>query len=95
MDNLNDYYDPALKRARLAELTARAGFIFVQGDIASRTAWRRLCAGHGVIRVIHLAAQAGVRYSIDNPFAYEHANLAGHLAVLEACRHAENFAHLV
>lgn len=95
IDIVNDYYDPALKDARLATLTARDGFTFHRGDIVDPGLIARLIADHGVTRVVHLAAQAGVRYSIDNPFAYQHANLAGHLAVLEACRHAPGFVHLV
>jgi len=95
IDNLNDYYDPALKQARLATFEGLGGFRFVRGDIADADAVASLVREHGVRRVVHLAAQAGVRYSIDNPFAYERSNLAGHLAVLEACRHAPDFAHLV
>jgi len=95
IDNLNDYYDPALKQARLATFEGLSGFRFVRGDIADADAVASLVRAHGVRRVVHLAAQAGVRYSIDNPFAYERSNLAGHLAVLEACRHAPDFVHLV
>lgn len=95
IDNLNDYYDPTLKEARLASLLAREGFSFTRGDIAAPDAVASLMREHGIVRVIHLAAQAGVRYSIDNPFAYEHSNLAGHLAVMEACRHQPGFVHLV
>jgi len=95
IDNLNDYYDPALKQARLATLADQPGFRFVAGDIADPDAVASLVRAHGVRRVVHLAAQAGVRYSLENPFAYERSNLAGHLAVLEACRHAADFVHLV
>lgn len=95
IDNLNSYYDPALKHARLAELTPFSRFRFERLDIADATALKDLIAGGGIRRVVHLAAQAGVRYSLDQPFAYEHSNLAGHLSVLEACRAADNFAHLV
>lgn len=95
MDIVNDYYDPALKEARLATLTAREGFTFHRADVADAQFMARLLAENGVTRVIHLAAQAGVRYSIDNPFAYQHSNLAGHLSVMEACRHAPGFEHLV
>ncbi|WP_240883562.1 NAD-dependent epimerase/dehydratase family protein [Sphingomonas sp. SFZ2018-12] len=95
VDILNDYYDPALKAARLANLTAREGFAFHRLDIAEAEAIAALVGDHGVVRVVHLAAQAGVRYSIDNPFAYQRSNLAGHLAILEACRHAPGFVHLV
>ncbi len=95
IDTLNDYYDPALKHARLATLRPCAGFLFVQMDVADAAALAQLVREHGVRRVVHLAAQAGVRYSIDAPFAYQHANLLGHLSVLEACRHAPDFVHLV
>lgn len=95
LDNLNDYYDPALKAARLATFEGQAGFHFEQADIAEPDAVAALINTHKISRVVHLAAQAGVRYSIDNPFAYERSNLAGHLAVLEACRHAERCSHLV
>lgn len=95
VDNLNDYYPPALKLARLNTLTARDGFEFRKIDIADADALSGVIRDHGVTRVVHLAAQAGVRYSIDNPFAYQHSNLAGHLSVLEACRHARGFEHLV
>ncbi len=87
VDVFNDYYDPALKAARAARLDGRAGFTMVRLDIAEHEALLELVRSSGVKRVVHLAAQAGVRYSIENPFAYERSNLAGHLAVLEACRH--------
>ena len=95
VDELNAYYDPALKHARLAPLLARPGFRFERMDVAEAETFAALVRSTGARRVVHLAAQAGVRYSIDNPFAYERANLAGHLSVLEACRHAEGFEHLV
>ena len=95
VDDLNAYYDPALKHARLAPLLARRGFRFERMDVAEADAFADLVRSTGARRVVHLAAQAGVRYSIDNPFAYERANLAGHLSVLEACRHAAGFEHLV
>jgi UDP-glucuronate 4-epimerase len=95
IDNFNAYYDPALKAARTARLEGREGFQLVRGDIAQDGLVAEVMAGAGVDRVIHLAAQAGVRYSIDNPFAYESSNLRGHLAVLEACRHQPGFAALV
>ena len=88
IDNFNTYYDPALKAARAARLEGRPGFTMVRMDIAEHEALLDLVKTSGARRVVHLAAQAGVRYSIDNPFAYERSNLAGHLAVLEACRHA-------
>ncbi len=88
IDNLNDYYDPALKRARLADLAARFGGAveFVEGDIADEQALDMAVAGRGVDRIIHLAAQAGVRYSLENPRAYVRSNLAGHVNVLELAR---------
>lgn len=94
IDNFNSYYDPALKAARAARLEGRHGFTMVRLDIAEHEVLLDLVKSSGARRVVHLAAQAGVRYSIDNPFAYERSNLAGHLAVLEACRHA-GVEHLV
>jgi len=95
VDNFNDYYDPALKEARAATLAARAGFRMERADIADSAAIAALVRGGGVTRIVHLAAQAGVRYSLDNPFAYQRSNLQGHLSILEAARHAPGFAHLV
>lgn len=95
IDNLNDYYDPALKAARLATLDALDGFRFEQMDVADADGVKTLVQANGVQRIVHLAAQAGVRYSIENPFAYQKSNLQGHLSLLEASRHAENFQHLV
>ena len=95
LDNLNTYYDPALKAGRVATLTGQPGFRMVEGDIAEPGLVAGLVTAAGCRRVVHLAAQAGVRYSLDHPFAYERSNLAGHLAVLEACRHAADFEHLV
>ncbi|WP_374550471.1 NAD-dependent epimerase/dehydratase family protein [Sphingobium yanoikuyae] len=94
-DVVNDYYDRSLKEARLATFEGKADFQFVKGDVSDAGLLAQLVKDHGVKRVIHLAAQAGVRYSLENPFAYEKSNLAGHLAVLEACRHAGEFVHLV
>ena len=94
VDVFNAYYDPRLKEARAARLEGRQGFRMVRADIAEHEAIRALVADSGADRVVHLAAQAGVRYSIDNPFAYERSNLAGHLSILEACRHAR-IKHLV
>ena len=93
-DNLNDYYDPALKQARLSQLTAARGFTFVEADLADAGAINSAFAAHRPVHVVNLAAQAGVRYSIENPAAYGAANLTGFLNVLEACRH-HNVAHLV
>ena len=95
VDNLNDYYDVTLKDARLARLEARAGFAFHRLDIADADPLRALVVASGVDRVVHLAAQAGVRYSLIDPHAYARSNLSGHLAVLEACRHAPALRHLV
>ncbi len=95
IDNLNDYYDPKLKAARLANLQALEGFEFAELDVSDAEGVSKLVQDHGVKRIIHLAAQAGVRYSIDNPFAYQKSNLEGHLSLLEASRHAPDFEHLV
>ncbi|MFN3961035.1 MAG: NAD-dependent epimerase/dehydratase family protein [Parvularculaceae bacterium] len=85
VDNLNDYYPPALKRARLDRLTPQAHFSFHAVDIADHEALLRAAAGLFDL-IVHLAAQAGVRYSIENPFAYSRANLEGHLSVMELAR---------
>lgn len=95
VDIVNDYYDPALKEARLATFAGINSFTFERIDIADAAQMAALVRDHKIVRVVHLAAQAGVRYSIENPFAYERSNLAGHLSVMEACRHAEGFEHLV
>ncbi|SEN65397.1 UDP-glucuronate 4-epimerase [Sphingomonas gellani] len=95
VDIVNDYYDPALKAARLATFEGKDGFHFEKMDIADAGRIADLIRSQGIVRVVHLAAQAGVRYSIQNPFAYQHSNLAGHLSVMEACRHAPGFEHLV
>lgn len=95
IDNVNDYYDPSLKEARLSTFNGRRSFSFHRMDVSEASAVADLVKTNGVKRVIHLAAQAGVRYSLENPFAYEKSNLAGHLAILEACRHADAFTHLV
>ena len=94
LDNLNDYYDPALKRARLRRLEGLPGFRFVQLDLADRSGMAELFATERFDRVIHLAAQAGVRYSITHPTAYLDSNLTGFGHVLEGCR-AQDIAHLV
>jgi UDP-glucuronate 4-epimerase len=95
VDDFNGYYDPSLKDARVSALLERPGFKLERMDIAEPGAFARVLNASGARRVVHLAAQAGVRYSLENPFAYERSNLAGHLAVLEACRHAGGFEHLV
>jgi UDP-glucuronate 4-epimerase len=94
IDGFNTYYDPALKEARAARLCTHKSFELVRADIADHDALHALVARTGAKRIVHLAAQAGVRYSIDNPFAYERSNLAGHLSVLEAARH-NDVEHLV
>lgn len=86
LDNLNDYYDVSLKRARLGRLQARSNFAFAQIDIADGAAMDALFAEHRPDRVVHLAAQAGVRYSLENPQAYVDANVTGFLNVLENVR---------
>ena len=95
LDNLNDYYDPGLKRARLARLEPWGNFTFVRGDIAEPGVIAAACAGRAITRIVHLAAQAGVRYSLDNPRAYVRANVSGHLEVLEFCRSLGTIEHLV
>ena len=96
IDNLNDYYAVALKEARLATLTPRRGFAFERLDLAEPEALLRFTRAHPAIdRVVHLAAQPGVRYSVDHPRAYVSANLVGQLEVLEACRHLPKLKHLV
>jgi UDP-glucuronate 4-epimerase len=94
IDNLNDYYDPALKHARLATLQHQRGFAFERLDIADTQATQDLFARGGFTRVVHLAAQAGVRYSVTHPHAYAQANLVGFLNILEGCR-ARPIEHLV
>jgi len=94
IDNLNDYYEVTLKEARLARLTSREGFSFQKLDVADRSGMEALFADHKIDRVVHMAAQAGVRYSIENPHAYVDANLVGFMNVLEGCRHAK-VEHLV
>jgi UDP-glucuronate 4-epimerase len=94
LDNLSNYYDPALKQSRLDILRANSRFSFVQIDLADRPAMGQLFAKHRFAVVIHLAAQAGVRHSIDHPHAYVDSNLQGFINVLEGCRHNE-CRHLV
>jgi UDP-glucuronate 4-epimerase len=89
LDSLNSYYDPALKRARLDMLREDSRFRFVHTDLADRAAMASLFAKHRFPVVVHLAAQAGVRHSIDHPHAYVEANLEGFVNVLEGCRHNE------
>ena len=94
VDSLNDYYDPSLKRARLARLQAKPRFAFEKLDLADRAASTALFARHRPTRVVHLAAQAGVRHSIENPYAYVDANVVAFLNILEAVRETD-IAHLV
>jgi UDP-glucuronate 4-epimerase len=94
LDNMNAYYDVTLKEARLAQLTPRDGFTFVKGDLADKATIEQLFAEHEPRRVIHLAAQAGVRYSLTHPGEYAQSNLVGFLNILEACRR-HKVEHLV
>ncbi len=87
IDNMNDYYDVTLKEARLARLTEKANFNFIKLDIADREGMPELFKTEKFDRVVHLAAQAGVRYSLENPHAYIDANIVGFTNVLEGCRH--------
>ncbi len=93
-DNLNAYYDPALKEARLARLQQHPGFTFVRGDLADRPAVASLFATYRPDRVVNLAAQVGVRYSIEDPYAYVDSNLVGFVNLLENCRET-GVEHLV
>jgi UDP-glucuronate 4-epimerase len=90
LDSLNDYYSVALKRDRVAKLIAYPNFVFHRVDLADLRAVKDALQGESVRNVIHLAAQAGVRYSIENPHAYVNANLVGHVNVLEYCRYLES-----
>ena len=94
IDNLNDYYDPRLKEARLARLTKHANFRFVRGEVSDQATIDKLFADTKPQRVIHLAAQPGVRHSLTHPQVYVQTNIVGFAHVLEACRHA-NVEHLV
>ena len=88
-DNLNDYYSVDLKRDRLAQLRDHDNFTFVEADLADRESVERVFGSHEFERVVNLAAQAGVRYSLTNPRAYTESNIVGFLNILEACRHAK------
>ena len=94
IDNLNEYYDVSLKQARLAELRPFERFRFIKTDLADRSGMRELFSGHPIKRVAHLAAQAGVRYSLINPHAYTDSNVEGFLNILEGCRRV-SVEHLV
>jgi UDP-glucuronate 4-epimerase len=93
-DNVNDYYDPSLKEARLAKLTPHAKFGFVRASLEDRPSLEKAFKDFRPQRVVNLAAQAGVRYSIENPYAYIESNIVGFINVLEACRHG-GVEHLV
>jgi len=95
VDIVNDYYDPVLKEARLSTLNGHAEFSFERADIADPERMAEIVNKAGVKRIVHLAAQAGVRYSLENPFTYQRSNLQGHLSLLEASRNAADFEHLV
>jgi UDP-glucuronate 4-epimerase len=94
IDNLNNYYDVSLKQARLEQLKNRSGFSFKKLDLADREGINQLFAQGNFEQVAHLAAQAGVRYSLKNPYAYVDSNLVGFLNILEGCRHSQ-IQHLV
>ncbi len=94
LDNLNDYYDVNLKKARLARLTSEPGFTDVRMDLEDRAGIAQLFANHKPARVVHLAAQAGVRYSLVNPLAYIDSNIVGTTNILEGCRH-NGVEHLI
>ncbi|MCF6291741.1 MAG: NAD-dependent epimerase [Desulfobacterales bacterium] len=94
LDNLNDYYDPALKQARLDRLTPSPAFVHVNIDLADRGAMAGLFKDHRFDAVMNLAAQAGVRYSLENPHSYVDTNLVGFVNILEGCRHS-GVSHLV
>ncbi len=96
LDNLNDYYDLGLKRARCGRLADRAGYRFVEADIADRDAMEAVVAAEpGITRIVHLAAQAGVRHSMVDPYVYVQANVLGHVTLLEAARRLNRLRHLV
>ena len=93
-DNLNDYYDVSLKQARLARLLDKPGYTHIAGDLADRAAVEQAFATHKPLRVVNLAAQAGVRYAAENPHVYVQSNVTGFLHILEGCRH-HDVQHLV
>ncbi|MGB8364662.1 MAG: NAD-dependent epimerase/dehydratase family protein [Rhizomicrobium sp.] len=95
IDNVNAYYDPALKQARLARLEGRAGFRFARCDIAVTDELRAAAGRQQFDVILHLAAQAGVRYALEDPFSYTRSNLVGHHNVLEFARHHKGLTHLV
>ena len=95
IDELNAYYDPALKKARLAQIGTQKHYRFIKGDIAEPGVLENAAGGERYDVVLHLAAQAGVRYAIDHPGAYTRANLVGHANVLEFARHLAGLQHLI
>ncbi len=96
VDNFNDYYDVALKEARAERLLARENYTLVRADIADKDAMTETFDRHAdIAKVVHLAAQAGVRYSLINPYAYTRSNVEGHLVLMEAAQTLENFKHFV
>ncbi|MDP6705391.1 MAG: GDP-mannose 4,6-dehydratase [Alphaproteobacteria bacterium] len=95
IDNVSPYYDVHLKEARLERLGRQSGFRFLRLDISDREGFAAALADVSTPRVVHLAAQAGVRHSLEHPFDYVDANLTGHMVILEHCRHQPNFEHLV
>jgi len=95
LDNFNDYYDPRLKRDRLQRLAGSAGFVQIEGDLADRAALDAVFARHRPRRIVHLAAQAGVRYSFEHPEAYVRSNVAGFVHLLEAARRSGAIEHFV
>ena len=95
VDNLNAYYDVGLKQARLAQLQDHAGFSFHRADVADKAAMFPLFDGSGATGIVHLAAQAGVRFSLEDPWAYVSSNVMGHVTVLEAARRLPRLEHLV
>ncbi len=95
IDNLNDYYTVQLKHDRLAQLTPHENFTFQKLDLSDRDGMADLFKTHAFSHVVHLAAQAGVRYSLENPYAYADGNLSGFLNILEGCRHSEALQHLI
>ena len=95
IDNLNDYYDPALKHARLKTLEGQSGYHFTQLDFSDTAGLNAYISGKKFSHIIHLGAQAGVRYSLENPHAYVASNLVGHTNMLEVARHMDGLDHLV
>ena len=97
IDNMNDYYDVSLKKGRLAQLAQNDQFHFYQADISDAAAITDIFKRHGndITEIVHLAAQAGVRYSLENPMAYSASNLTGQVVMLEAARHAKQLKHFV